>query len=195
MLDRLDDRPLADEAFDWRGIRADIRPTVAQVSDLCDAACDRFWDAEFRTACRRFLAAAAAGDPEVFRRRARTDTAAAVCWIVGKANEAFSQSGGGMRVKDLMAHFGIRQASISQRAATLLRAGGSPRTPGRASSWARPICSCPHDGAASSPAATTSGRGPHASDPAPGPPGRVGGRGGGRCARSPRRSGCAPGRP
>jgi hypothetical protein len=67
----------------------------------------------------------ASGDPAIFRRKARADTAAAaVCWILGKANELFSPSGGGMLVKDLMAHFGLHQGGVSQRATTMLRAGG-----------------------------------------------------------------------
>ena len=82
---------------------------------------------EYRTPCRRFLARVAAGDPDVFRRPGRPDTAAAaVCWSVGKANDLFS-SGRRMRVKDMMAHFGLR-GSVSQRAATLLAAGGFDTT-------------------------------------------------------------------
>ena len=50
--------------------------------------------------------------------------AAALVWIVGKANDLFEQRTGGMQVRDLMSHFGLGQGSISQRAATMLRAGG-----------------------------------------------------------------------
>ncbi|MDQ6909597.1 MAG: DUF6398 domain-containing protein [Actinomycetota bacterium] len=124
-LDELDDRPLPDEEISWDGIPVDIRPTVAEVSALCDRCCAELLDTEYRSACRRFLSVVASGDPAVFRRRARPDTAAAaVCWTVGKANELFSPAGGGMRVKDLMAHFGLHQGGVSQRASTLLRAGG-----------------------------------------------------------------------
>ncbi|MCA1842959.1 MAG: DUF6398 domain-containing protein, partial [Actinobacteria bacterium] len=120
----LHDRPLPDEPFAWDGIPADIRERVGGVLDLCDRACDELLDVEYRTACRRFLARVAAGDPEIFRRKARSDTAAAaVCWVVGKANELFSPYLGGLRVKDLMAHFGLAQGSVSQRAATMMRAG------------------------------------------------------------------------
>jgi hypothetical protein len=60
----------------------------------------------------------------VFRRRARSDiAAAAICWIVGKASELFTPCGG-ILVKDLMAHFNLAQGSVSQRAATLLKAAG-----------------------------------------------------------------------
>ncbi|MGH8909816.1 MAG: hypothetical protein ACRD0K_25815 [Egibacteraceae bacterium] len=47
-----------------------------------------------------------------------------MCWIIGKANELFAASGERMLVKDLMAHFGLTQSSISQRPATLLKAAG-----------------------------------------------------------------------
>ena len=77
------------------------------------------------TACRRLLADVAAGDPEIFRRRGKAEmTAAAVCWIVGKANALFDPTAAGvtMQVKQLMAHFGV--ASASQRSGMLLRAIG-----------------------------------------------------------------------
>jgi hypothetical protein len=47
-----------------------------------------------------------------------------VCWVAGKANNLFSRRAGGMLVKDLMGHFGLHQGGVSQRATTLLRAGG-----------------------------------------------------------------------
>ena len=124
-LDDLDDRSLPNEDFDWNAIPPDIRATVDEVLVLCDRCCDELLDGEYRTACRRFLTIVASGDPSVFRRRARTDTAAAaVCWIIGKANALFTPSGGGLLVKDLMAHFGLHQGGVSQRATTMLRAGG-----------------------------------------------------------------------
>lgn len=124
-LATLDDLALPDEPFAWDGIADDIAPKVAEVLAVCDRCCDELLDVEYRTACRRFLARAARGGPHVFRRRGRADTAAAaVCWTVGKANELFSPSGGGMYAKDLLAHFGLAQGSVSQRAATLMKAAG-----------------------------------------------------------------------
>jgi len=124
-LAALDDRPLPEEEFCWDGVPGDVHELVGQVVALCDRCCEEKLDGEYRTACRRFLSRVASGDPGVFRRRGRADTAAAaVCWIVGKANDLFSPAGAGMRVKDLMAHFGLQQGSVSQRATTLLRAGG-----------------------------------------------------------------------
>lgn len=124
-LDELDDRPLPDEELSWYDIPLDLHETVGEILAFCDRCCDELLDGEYRTACRRLLSRVARGDPDVFRRRARADTtAAAVCWIVGKANDLFVPSGGGMKVKDLMAHFGLRQGGVSQRATTILRAGG-----------------------------------------------------------------------
>ena len=124
-LDRLDAESLPDEPFSWDKIPADIHTAVAEVLALCDRCCDEMLDIEFRTACRRVLARVASRGPDVFRRRVKAETsAAAVCWIVGKANDLFSPSGRGMLVRDLMGHFGL--ASASQRAKALLRAGGFP---------------------------------------------------------------------
>jgi hypothetical protein len=121
----LDDDPLPDEAFGWTDIPEDIHDKVGEVLAMCDECCDTLLDVEYRTACRRLLARAAAGDPAVFRRRASSATAAAaICWIVGKDNDLFVPSRGGMQVKDLLAHFGIKQGGVSQRADTLLKAAG-----------------------------------------------------------------------
>jgi hypothetical protein len=126
-LHALDTEPLPDEQFRWDCIPDDIRPRVTAVLDLCDACAESLNSAEYRTAFRRFLATAARGDPSTFRRRPRAaPTAAAVCWIVGKANRLFSWPGGeGLPVNALMTFLGLRaDASASQRAATLLRAAG-----------------------------------------------------------------------
>jgi len=128
-LDALDDIPLPDEPFSWSDISDDVHDRVREVFELCDGACDELCSVEYRTACRRFLARAARGDPAVFRRRARAETAAAaVCWIVGKANDLFtSWTGEGMLVKDPTAHFGLAAGGVSQRAETLLKAAGVER--------------------------------------------------------------------
>jgi Domain of unknown function (DUF6398) len=129
-LDALDAAPLPDEPFTWEAIPADIHERVAEVLKLVDRCCEELLDVEYRTACRRYLSRAAAADPEIFRRRGRAETAAAaICWGIGKANDLFSAHVGGhtgshMRVKDLIAHFGIGQGSVSQRSEPLLRAIG-----------------------------------------------------------------------
>jgi hypothetical protein len=90
-----------------------------------DRCCEEMLDVEYRTACRRLLARVAFREPEVFRRKGRVETAAAaLVWIVGKANDVFEQRTGGMQVRDLMSHFGLGQSSVASRAATMLRAGG-----------------------------------------------------------------------
>jgi hypothetical protein len=125
-LHTLQPTSLPDEDFDWADIPSDIHAPVADVLALCDRCCAQLLDVEYRTAARRLLARAARGDPAAFRRRARADnSAAAVCWIVGKANLLFDPGAGRMQVKDLLAHFGV-SGSVSQRATTLLRAAGFP---------------------------------------------------------------------
>lgn len=122
-LNALDDTPLPDEDFDWTGIPKDIHQRVAEVLMLCDRGTTALLDTEHRTAARRFLARAAAGDPAAFRRRGSADmSAAAVCWIIAKANNSFSTNR--LYVKDLMAHFGVGGAS--QRAKVFLSAVGVP---------------------------------------------------------------------
>jgi hypothetical protein len=91
---------------------------------LCDACCDDLLDGEHRTACRRLLARVATGEPAIFRRRARSETgAAAICWLVGNANDSFDPGYSRLMVKDLVAHFGL-SGTPSQRALTMLRAIG-----------------------------------------------------------------------
>jgi hypothetical protein len=135
-LTGLTDEALPDEAFAWDGVPKDIRAKVREVLERCDQCCDELLDVEFRTACRRYLCRVATGNPEVFRRRGRSDTAAAaICWTVGKANDLFVPSGGGMLVKDLLAHFGLSQGSVSQRAATLMKAAGIKPDRGYYPAW------------------------------------------------------------
>jgi hypothetical protein len=123
-LARLDAHSLPDEEFTWAGIAEDVRDRVQEVLTLTDRCCDELLDVEYRTACRRLLARAASGGPEVFRRKGRTEIfAAGVVWIIGKVNDQFHQFASGLKAKDLMSHFGLR-GSVSQRAATLLDAAG-----------------------------------------------------------------------
>ncbi len=124
-LDQLTTDPLSDEAFDWTGIPDDVRETVAEVLAIVDRVCDAGFDVEHRTAARRLLARVASGDPSVFRRKANANhSAAAVCWLVGKANDLFTPLRGGWLVKDFLACFGIKSGSVSQRAMAYLKAAG-----------------------------------------------------------------------
>jgi hypothetical protein len=123
----LEDDVLPDEPFDWTGIPDDVQPTVNEILRLSDQYCDEILDTEFRTACRRLLNRMAIGNPNVFRRKARSETAAAaLCWIIGKANDAFvfAPYGRGILVKDLTSYFGLAQNGVSQKAQTLLKAAG-----------------------------------------------------------------------
>jgi Domain of unknown function (DUF6398) len=125
-LTDLDTEPLPPEDFAWDPIPADVRERVGEVLDLVDGCCDALLDEEYRTACRRLLARAAAADPAIFRRRSRADTAAAaVCWVIGKANDLFDpRSEPYFPVKTLATHFGLGQGSFSQRSEPFLRAVG-----------------------------------------------------------------------
>jgi hypothetical protein len=126
-LGQLDVRPLPDEPFQWAGIPDDIAGRVSEVLALVDACCDEFLDVEYRTVCRRLLARIVTGDPVVFRRNGRLETAAAaVIWIAGKANGLFESGSARIRLRatDLADHFGIGKNSAYQRAKPLLRAGG-----------------------------------------------------------------------
>jgi hypothetical protein len=79
-----------------------VTARVHEVLALTDSCCEEMLDFEYRTACRRVLAHVASEGPEVFRRKGRVETAAAVLvWIVGKANDLFEQRSGGMHHRRL----------------------------------------------------------------------------------------------
>ena len=119
----LDDQPLPDEPFEWAGIPEDIHPTVQQILDTCDRCAAELLDTELRTAMRRFLSRAAAGDPVAFRRKASpVRGAAAVAWVICRANRTAGYRSS-LSVGELMAWFGVK-GSASQRAEPLLRANG-----------------------------------------------------------------------
>lgn len=125
-LDDLDTSPLPDEPLDLSPVPLDVHDKVAGVADLVDGCCAELLDVEHRTACRRLLADAAAADPGIFRRRGRPETAAAaVVWIVAKANRAFSQRPGGLTAKAVGEWFGVG-SNPGQRAPTLLQAIDAP---------------------------------------------------------------------
>lgn len=100
----------------------DIRDRVLRIAELIEQVCDEFFgDVELRTACRRFLADAAAGDPAVFRRRSKDEPlAGAVCWVVANANGKLDHGDTGQMLSVL----GLK-GSVSGRAEPLLRAIGA----------------------------------------------------------------------
>lgn len=125
-LQNLDTDPLPDEPFAWDDIAEDIRPVVSAMLADCDRCADELLDIEHRTAMRRFLARAAAADPSVFRRRAATNRgAAAVAWVICRANGTAGTYGigGALTSGELMEFFGVK-GSASQRAEPLLKAIG-----------------------------------------------------------------------
>jgi hypothetical protein len=123
-LDNLDDEPLPDEPFDWAGIPAVIHSVLQQVLDACDNCADEILDVEHRTAMRRFLSRAAATDPTVFRRKASPIRgAAAIAWVICRANDTVGSYRSDLAVAELLAWFDVT-GSVSQRAEPLLRANG-----------------------------------------------------------------------
>jgi len=120
-LAALTDEPLPDDSFCWDGIAEDIQVAVGAMVEWCDRCADQLFDVEHRTAMRRFVAGAACRSPAVFRRKASADRgAAAVAWVIGKANDTVARPGG-VPAKELMAWFGLT-GSPSQRANSLLQA-------------------------------------------------------------------------
>lgn len=115
--------PLPDEAFDWTPVGEDLRDRVGEVLDLLDGCAAELFDVEFRTAGRRLLADVVAADPAILRRGRPDTAAAAIAWLVGKANEVFDPHGGGMSIGELTRWFGL-STSPSQRAGTMLAALG-----------------------------------------------------------------------
>ena len=123
-LVELDDAALPDEPFDWAQIPDDVHAPVAEVLELCNRCADELFDVEHRTAFRRFLARATAADSAIFRRkRSMARTAAAVCWVVGKANDTVAGPHGRVQAKDLLEWFGV-SGSGSQLAEPFIRAVG-----------------------------------------------------------------------
>lgn len=122
-LTTLDATPLPDEPFVWAGIPDDIHERVAEVLDLCDRCADELLDVEHRTAMRRFLSRAAAADPAIFRRKGKPErAAAAVAWVIAKANDTVGYAGA-IAAQELIGWFGVN-GSVSQRAEPFLRANG-----------------------------------------------------------------------
>jgi hypothetical protein len=136
-VDSIDDEPLPDEDLRWEGIDESIRERVGIIAGHIDRCCDALLTPEYRTACRRLLARAAAGKPDIFRRKSRDDYAAiAIIWSIGQANGLFDNwlravpGEPNLLVKELNAFFDVTSPNASQRAATLLAAAGLPAVPG-----------------------------------------------------------------
>jgi hypothetical protein len=123
-LEALDDIPHPEEEFDWAGIPEDIHERVGEVLELTDRCCEERLDIEYRTILRRTLARTALGDPGIFRRKGRSDiAAAAMVWMVGRANDFTTVQ---FTTKELTAWFGIKGSPSSQRGVTFRKALGIP---------------------------------------------------------------------
>jgi len=123
MLMNLDDAPLPDEPFEWAGVPEDIHSRVREILELSDRCADELLDVEHRTAMRRFVSRAAVGDPVIFRRKGAPDrAAAAVAWVVTKANDSVGLHRS-LEVQGLLAWFGVK-GSVAQRAEVFLKAIG-----------------------------------------------------------------------
>ena len=93
------------------------------VDDLCRRCSADLFDSEFGAACQRFLADVVRADPQIFRRKGRPESAAAaVCWIIGRVNHALYEPKG-VKVKDLLAWFGL-SGTLIKRAETMIKALG-----------------------------------------------------------------------
>lgn len=126
-LQALDAEPLPDEGFDWQGIGDDIRGVVGQFLEACDRCADELLDVEHRTAMRRFLHRVAIADPGIFRRRASpVRGAAAVAWVICRANDTVGAHASPLSVAELLAAFDVKGA-VSQRAEPMVRALGVER--------------------------------------------------------------------
>ena len=126
-LAALDDTSLPDEPFDPTGVPDDILPVVSQVLDLCDRACDQFFDVEIRTATRRLLHRVATMGAASFRRRSSAHTAAAaLVWTVATRNHRLGKYA--VQAKDLAQSLAV-SGSQSTRAAALMRAAGLDPVP------------------------------------------------------------------
>ena len=98
---------MPDEQFEWAAIAQDIRPLVREMLDACDQCADEILDVQHRTAMRRFLSRAAAGNPAAFRRRVSpTRGAAAVAWVICRANDTVGTSWSALSVRELLGRFG-----------------------------------------------------------------------------------------
>lgn len=104
VLASLDTEPLPDEPFDWAGVPDDLHDRVVEVLRLTDKCCDALLDVEQRTAARRLLRDVATGKPEMFGRGSLVTVAAALCWLVDRANDATGRIPGA----ELAAHFGVK---------------------------------------------------------------------------------------
>ena len=122
VLASLDLEPLSQPAEPWAGVADDGRASLEAIDDLCQRCAREFFDEEVGVACRLLLGDVARADLQVLHRGRPEKAAAAICWIVGRANDVLYQHRG-LAVKDLLAWFGLT-GSVSNRAQPMLRVLG-----------------------------------------------------------------------
>ncbi|MFC7485668.1 hypothetical protein ACOCJ7_04010 [Knoellia sp. CPCC 206453] len=131
-VDALDDVPLPDEPLDLDGITGEARDRVLAIAVHLDRLIDEGpFDAlgvEFRTACRRFLTGVARHDPDVVTRRSKdANTAAAIAWLLARANDLIGEPPSRLRAGELWSFFAV-SSPPSTRAETLARTYTNGRT-------------------------------------------------------------------
>ncbi|HEY5980111.1 MAG TPA: hypothetical protein VIT41_10795 [Microlunatus sp.] len=113
-LDALTTEPLVDEPAALSDVPEDVRTRVEEALAVTDPVVERVFGTEVRTAARRLLTDAAAADPEIYRRKGRTDTiAVGACLAVAQANHLIHPAGA-MPVKEVIEHFGLASAPSSR---------------------------------------------------------------------------------
>ena len=110
-LRRLDDQPLRDEPFDWTGIAEDIRIEISETLTQLTEHAEQLLDEEYLSAEKRLLHRLASADLDLFRGRASARVAAAaIVWMIARANDATSQYGP-LTMQELLAPFGGTHSS------------------------------------------------------------------------------------
>jgi hypothetical protein len=118
--------PLPDEELSWGEIPADVHDRVAEVLSRTDSCADELFDVEHRTAFRRLLGRAAAGNPAIVRAGDPPALlAATVCWSVCRANASVGTPGT-LSASELLDRFGV-SGPPSERLGEILQALKAPR--------------------------------------------------------------------
>ena len=131
-LDSLTTEALVDEPAALSDVPEDVRPRVEEALAVADRVVERVFGIEVRTAVRRLLIDGAAAEPEIYRRKGRTDTiAVGACLAVAQANHLIRPHGS-MPVKAVTEHFGLAGAPSSRvqalrHAVTGIRSGSAER--------------------------------------------------------------------
>jgi hypothetical protein len=109
-LDALTSDPLPDEPLDLAEVPPDLRDRVAAIAERVDEVSLSLGGVEGRTACRRLLVRAVAGEPALLRGSDRDDIAAgAVVHAFAKANDLIG-TGCALTSTALWTHLGLKSS-------------------------------------------------------------------------------------